>query len=467
MNAAAAEQAKVARIRLASVAGVLRCPHLWLGAALFVIYTVLSVARFERFATSSWDLSIFEQVVSSYAHLRAPIATIKGPGFNILGDHFSPALVVLAPAYRLFPTPVTLLVVQAALFACSAAVVSATAEEVLGRAKGILLGAAYGLSWGVQKAVDFDFHEISLAMPLLALALRSLALGRWRRAAWWSAPLVLVKEDLGLTVAAIGLCLFLAGQRRLGAALGAFGAAATAVVMTVIIPWFNTNGDYDYWGKVSHGSGAGGLTDGIGTKTETLLWVLGVTAFLVLRSRLVLIALPTLGWRFLADDPNYWGRDWHYSAVLMPIVFVALIDGIRRAEASPRDWVRGYARGGVAAATAVAGTLCLQLPVRGLLDSGTFDGGPRAEAGAQAVRLIPSGVSVEANTGLMAHLAGRTQVYWVGNTGRVVPQYIALDLASGWSSPIKDVTGYANGLHPGTRYRLVFNDQQYAVLTRT
>ena len=50
---------------------------------------------YERFADRSWDLAIFTQAVRAYAHGHAPIASIKGPGFDLLGDHFSLAPTLL------------------------------------------------------------------------------------------------------------------------------------------------------------------------------------------------------------------------------------------------------------------------------------------------------------------------------------------------------------------------------------
>ena len=67
-----------------------------------------------------------------------------------------------------------------------------------------MIGAAYGLSWGLQQMIDFDFHEIAFAVPLLACSLSALLRGRTRAAVLWALPLVFVKEDQGFTVAAIG-----------------------------------------------------------------------------------------------------------------------------------------------------------------------------------------------------------------------------------------------------------------------
>src|SRR5690625_6470478 len=72
------------------------------GVALIVtgLYALLSVVRFQRFAVVSWDNAIFEQAVKSYAAGHMPIVDVKAPGFNVLGDHFSPVIAVLAPIYR-------------------------------------------------------------------------------------------------------------------------------------------------------------------------------------------------------------------------------------------------------------------------------------------------------------------------------------------------------------------------------
>jgi len=52
----------------------------------------------------------------------------------------------------------------------------------------------------------------------------------------WSAPLLLMKEDLGITVAAVGVVLLVAGARKVVAALTVAGVAGCAVLLLVVIP---------------------------------------------------------------------------------------------------------------------------------------------------------------------------------------------------------------------------------------
>jgi len=368
-------------------------PVPWLIAlATFAAYTTLSVARYLRLDPGSWDLGIYTQYVSQLAHLHAPVVAIRGPGFDLLGDHFQPIVALVAPFFRLFPTPVTLLVAQALLAAVSVVPVCRAAQVLLGTGASRVIGVAYGFSWGLQEMIIFDFHEIAFAVPLLACSLSALVRRRPRAAVAWALPLVFVKEDQGLTVAAIGLVMIaLAGgawvrRRRerpagprvvvagaavagagpldsggvgdsartgdgaearawaaAGAVLVVWGLGWSALAIGVIIPHFNPGHHYMYWsdgGVLSPGGGhisAGGLlaqlTRGSLVKLRTIALVLLPVAFVALRSPLATVAVPDLALRFLSTNSNFWGTQWHYSATLMPIVFVAAIDGLARIQA--------------------------------------------------------------------------------------------------------------------------------------
>ncbi|MFE6776387.1 DUF2079 domain-containing protein [Streptomyces sp. NPDC057702] len=429
----------------------------WLAAALFVAYATLSVTRYRRFASMSWDLGIFEQAIRGYAHLQAPIVDLKGPGTNVLGDHFSPVTALLAPFYRIFPSPVTLLVAQAVLFAISAVPVTRVAARLLGRRRGLAVGIAYGLSWGVQRAVDFDFHEICFAVPLIAFALEALLRERWVATACWAAPLVLVKEDLGVTVAAIGVVLFWRGRHTHGRvsplALGliGFGVLASAFALGVAIPEFNTSGSYDYWNKIDAEGGGPAPTIPLETALRTLAWVLlPTTGLLALRSPLLIVALPTLGWRFVSHEEHYWGTDWHYSAVLMPVVFLALVDAVSRARDSSRPWLRSYAEQAPAAVAAAALALSTALPVAGLTEPDTYRKPAAVHEAERLLDRIPDDATVEANIGPISRLTQRCRVLWIGDTRGLLPDYIALHEQQGRTPD--QLVEYAHQLHPTAHY---------------
>ncbi|MFJ9853365.1 DUF2079 domain-containing protein [Streptomyces sp. NPDC101150] len=456
--------------RLRERSAPLRAPRLdpyWTAAFFFVAFATLSVCRFRTMGNSSWDLGIFEQAIRGYAHLGAPIVDLKGPGTNILGDHFSPVLIVLAPLYRLFPSPLTLLLAQAALFALSAIPVTRAAGRHLGRLPGLAIGIAYGASWGIQKAVDFDFHEIAFALPLIAFALEAVLRERWTAAVCWAAPLVLVKEDLGVTAAAIGALVLIRTRRAapLPIALVVFGLTATALTLGVIIPAFNTSGSYDYWSKLGAGGGAD-PTIPLDTAVRTTLWVLlPTTGLLALRSPVLLVALPTLGWRFLSHEPHYWSIDWHYNAVLMPVALLALVDALPRARISARPWLRAYAHHLPAAVLATALALSTTLPLSRLTEAATYRIPPDVTAAERLLERIPDDATVESDIRPLSRLTDRTRVFWTGDTRGLSPDYIAVQRPADRTP--RQALADAAARHPKSTYVILGGGGNLLVFQRT
>ncbi|MDT3398925.1 DUF2079 domain-containing protein [Streptomyces sp. B1866] len=451
------------RARLRAGAAALGRPGLdpyWLAAGFFAAFSALSVCLYRRMFAMSWDLGIFEQAIRSYAHLREPVADLKGPGTNILGDHFSPITALVAPFYRLYPGAVTLLVVQAGLFALSVVPVTRVAALLLGRWRGLAVGIGYGLSWGLQRAVEFDFHEICFAVPLLAFALEAIIRERWTAAMLWAVPLVFVKEDMGATVAAVGAVITLRTWRSGDArvvprALGlvVFGVLALVFTLRFAIPHFNATGAYDYWNKVD-GSGEATATVPVETALRTTLWILlPTTGLLALRSPLLLVAAPTLGWRFVSHEEHYWGTAWHYSAVLMPVVFLALVDACARLRESRFDRLRRYARQAPMGVAAAGLALTTALPLEQLTDPDFYRKPAQVTAAERALNRIPDGASVEANVPPISRLTNRCRVFWVTGAKDVVPDYIALSESADYSQD--RLVSYARVLHPSARYEFL------------
>ncbi len=189
-------------------------------AGLMTVYLLISLARYYRFAPTSWDLGLFTEQVKQYAHFHAPIDDARSPGYEILGEHFSPIVALIGPFFLLFPTPVTLLVAQTFLFAVAAVPLVRFGAERISTGAGYALGIAYGLSFGLAEAIDADFHEIAFAVPIIAFSMVALLRGKYRQAALWSLLLLFCKEDIGITVVLpIGIALILYGRTLLGAAV--------------------------------------------------------------------------------------------------------------------------------------------------------------------------------------------------------------------------------------------------------
>ncbi|WP_432021506.1 DUF2079 domain-containing protein [Streptomyces sp. 1222.5] len=384
--------------------------------------------------TNSYDLGIFEQTVRSYANGNLPIVELKGHNYPELGDHFSPILATLAPLYKVWPSPLVLLVAQAGLFALSIIPLTCWAYRVLGAVPALTIGASYGASWGLASAVGFDFHEIAFAVPLLSCSLCALGQGKFRTSALWSLPLLLVKEDLGVTTAAIGGLIIWKGNRRWGLAALVSGFIASVLEIFFIIPATSPSGRYAYLSNFpAENSGpvqsiyqtVESFLDAPETKLITLTLLLAPCAFLALGSSLALVAVPTLTWRFASDNPLYWGHGYQYSAALMPIVFAAMIDVLCRRTA--RNRIRGLT---LLIMLGVTAAIFPHFPMRQLFQQQFWRTPSRVEVAHQIFRLIPDGDSVSASNKLAPQLTSRTTVtlFGFGDT-RISTRWIIIDVA--------------------------------------
>ncbi|MFF9195142.1 DUF2079 domain-containing protein [Streptomyces sp. NPDC014779] len=404
----------------------------WLWTAgLCLLYATVAVRRHQLLRTTGYDLGIFEQAVRAYAELRAPVVPLRGEGFNLLGDHFHPLLAALAPLYRLFPSALTLLVVQSALLALAVVPLFRWAVRAVGPRGAHAVAAGYGLSWGVASAAAFDFHEVALAVPLLACSLEALDRRRWTTAVAWAAPLLLIKEDLGLTLAAIGAYIALKNRRRgdrgdrgtrcsdgdrrafrLGLATAAAGLLGSALEIKLLLPALGPTGGYAHGGQLAaaHGSLLSALAHAPldllrpDVKPTTLILVFAPSALLALRSPLALIAVPTLAWRMASENVFHWGTAFHYSAVLMPVVFAGLLDVLGREDN------RRTVRAALATVLAVTAVLIPSFPLAQLAQRATWQDTPHLRAARELLARIPDGATVAASNRLAPQLTSRCTV---------------------------------------------------------
>jgi hypothetical protein len=356
---------------------------------------------------------------------------------------------------------------------------------------------------------DFDFHEVAFAVPPLAFSLSALVRGRTRAAVAWAVPLVFVKEDQGFTVAAIGLLIQVAAVReaRAGSAvtgrlrgsawggyfLTVWGMAWSLLAIIVIIPHFNIDHRYVFWGHgglIGSGnplSATGGLVRQASyawpVKLQTVVMLLLPTAFIALGSPVAMVALPSIALRFISTDSSYWGTWFHYNATLMPVLFIAAVDAMARwrplrdpepAEGPVVDaaavagwWPAAVSRSralrtaagrhGAPMMLAAAAALAFQFPLGGLWQGTTYEISPHAAAADAAMARVPDGATVQTTLNLLAPLAARTDTFCIGKPGNPATRYIVFDARNGGYSPAPaNVPAFIKRLYPKGGYVQVF-----------
>lgn len=412
-----------------------------LAAVFFALYAALSVRDQQLMITGGYDLGLFDEVVRAYSHGHMPDIALKG--FDELGDHFSPIWVLAAPFYLVVPSVFTVLLVQAALFAVGVVPLVGWAARTSGRPTAVVVGVGYGLSWGIASAAGFDVHEVAFAVPMLSYSAVALGQRRWRAAAAWALPLLLVKEDLGFTLAAIGVYIALHGARRLGAATVAVGVVGSILEIKVLIPAFNPHGMYGYDGKIS-GAFSGGLPHAViqfitpEVKVVTVALLLAVTGFSAVRSPIVLLIIPTLGWRFLSTNQSYWGTGYQYSAVLMPLVFAAFVHALANLnESSDRRQAVAIRRTALASSLVFTAALLAGFPLWTLTKSSMWHTPARIAVARQVIAEIPENATVTTGNQLVPQLTDRDTVSLLEPpTPQSRPAWVLIDTESPTNFPL-------------------------------
>jgi uncharacterized membrane protein len=425
------------------------------GTGLF--YTVLAFALNAHLQTYGFDLGVYYEALRGYAHFGLPLVDLKGAHYDLLGDHFEPMVALLVPSYWIWPSPDVLLVDQTVFVALSVVPVWMFTERRFGGATGtarlttICLVTCYALAWELQSLVGYDFHSLALSVPILAAAIERADAGRWRVATLWALSLLLVKEDLALVVAAFGIYALILGRRRLGAALFLVGAASFGLLTDVVVPALAAGGVYPHWSYQELGPGPGPalryvVAHPITTlrlmvtpraKLGLLAWTFLPGGLLALLSPIVVLAVPELVERVLSQRESVWQTNFQYGAPLAPIVGLAVIDGLWRAErwraarraarrardaeephqtrtAVKSEPVHSPVRGSEApllamALVTVAVVVTSHFPLASVVadDFALLRPYPPATALNEAERLIPRGVLMTASDNLVPHLLNR------------------------------------------------------------
>lgn len=471
------------------------------------------------YRTTGFDLGIFDQAVRAYSHFKAPMVPLKGPGYNIFGDHFHPIIAVFAPFYWIWDSPYVLIIGQTFLMAASIPVVYRFARRRTNPWLSLLVCAAYGFGWPVQALIDFDFHEVAFATPFLAFAIDALDRRDDRSLIVWSLLLFTVREDMGIVVVLLGVLRILqdawrerraarvsdgrvsdgggesAGwrhapwwrQRRAGVVLVATGLVAYFISTSLIIPHFASGHGFAYGSQFdSLGNSVGEAVLNIlkhplhalkllvspDTKLTTMLYLLVPLAFIPLRSRYSILAVPLLAERFFNSRSNLWQPHFHYNALPWLILVLALLDGADRLGMfSAARWAQ-RTRWALAAWLVIFPVLLIvnpdtagPTPINKGRDQVAFKISDHVRSEQKTVRFLPANTCVEAANTLVPQLTNRNYVS-LANTQNWTADFIALDMSArdvGGNPPAQTPRQvYAEALKHG--YTPVFTDGSMVVL---
>ncbi len=416
----------------------------------------VSLRRYLAFDNNG-DLAIFDQALwntTRGAFLRSSFLPGVPREAIIFSDHFDPLQLLLVPLFALFPSPLLLLAVQAIMLALGAVPLYWLARDRFpGQALAAVFPILYLLYLPLRGANRYDYHPSALAPPLLLFALYFMERARWGRMILFLVMAGLLKENIPIAGAAIGVYLLLVKRRRcLGLVLAACFGLWFYAGFAWIIPAFTPGGVYAHF--LSYPAFGGtpsrtflapllqplGFLETLAASPERkllyVLYVFGPVAFLpFLSPSRLLLGLPFLAQILLSNVPLQTSLRTHHAAELIPFVFFGALGGASTLiQWGPRTLIRAVLGDGAGLPRAVAALL--------LLGSALFHDFPEMfyvrsyartshhERLDTVLRAIPADAPLSTSGEIAPHVAHRRKLYRfpaLGLPGAAEAEVVILD----------------------------------------
>lgn len=185
----------------------------------------LTIARYRGFNALGFDLGVMSQSIWSVTQGKLLLFSQESIVFSRLARHVELIYFPIAFFYALWPSPETLLVIQAVLYASGGVPVYRLAKRHLHTpGPALVIVVIYLLYPVAQTSVLFDFHGDTLAMPFLLFLLEAADRQAWRSYTIWLVLALSCKMYVAIAVALLGGVLWLKGEKKVGVLT--FGAAA-------------------------------------------------------------------------------------------------------------------------------------------------------------------------------------------------------------------------------------------------
>jgi len=410
------------------------------------VFSVLVVRNHQLYQTFGWDLGFFDQLLWQVNRGNFNFISTIGD-INILGDHFQPIIYLLAPLYWFWDDVRIILIAQVLLVTAAAVPLFLLAKrKIKSDSAALAIAVAYLLFSGTQFTITNEFHQSAFIPLLLSLGLYWLEIGRKQRGVMTLLSLLLVKEELALLLAALGLMYLCVKRIKEGLILLTVGTASFFILINWLIPALSSQGKYIHFGYGSLGETpvevaivtAGNPIDVLERFISPKVKMEQVVSSLVSFGGLPILSPVSLipvaeqyAVRFL-DDRNIhrWINNNHYSAPLGPLLAYGTIMSISfllRSDPAKRGRTFLLSLYLVFVSVVTAGVL--KTPIWIVFKPQLYFTPQWVEDADRLVAAVPAGVGVTANNSLAPHLTHRDKLYLLPEVGDA--EYIAVDLADG------------------------------------
>lgn len=332
---------------------------LWIAISLYcAVFGTMSVLRYLSFHTAFFDLGIYDHSVWNIAE--------RGDLSYLAWGHFRPIVGVYALFYKLFPSAMTLLLLQTLAIGLSAVPLYYIAKKKLGQGfYALLIVIIYFLYSPVAYNNLFDFHTDHLIILLMFLGFYFLEKDKPLAFFLVCLPGLFLKEPLILSIGAMGLYAIVRYRMyKSGTILFVGSLLFFFLVVNVLIPGLNEGvyggelleKSFSYLGSsVFEIARNIFLHPGIIIKEIANIWKMGYLTFLFVPLLLIpllspfslLPALPALAISLLSQWRTHYWIQYQYTASLIAPIFISLIYGLKflsKREGYLKTWLKKHLR---------------------------------------------------------------------------------------------------------------------------
>jgi len=310
---------------------------LFLVFAVFVFYfSYFSIKRVDTLNSYYYDLGIMDQVV--YNTSRGRFLEMTNPTFlknmSRLAIHFDPILVFFAPFYWLWPDFKILLIGQALIVGLGGLVIFLLSNLLLEDKKvSLIFTLFYFLNFNIARSLLFDFHGITLAIPLIFAAFYFYHQKNYRLYYLFIFLSLLTKEHVGLFVASLGVFYFFYfSDKKNGLITFFLGLFSFLLINFFVIPYFREGSHFalNYYQPIRSDPKNFLLNLVSDERISYLKRIFLPFVFNFFSALSFLLILPEFLINYLSKNVNMRSYYFHYQSLIIAALFYGMILGYKK-----------------------------------------------------------------------------------------------------------------------------------------
>lgn len=376
------------------------------------LYATLSILRHDHFQSGGFDLGLYDQAVWQYSKFKIPYNTVKER--FILGDHLTLTLPLLAPLFWLWEDVRILLIFQAVWLSFSSlGIFWFCRTKKLSPFISLNLSFVYGLFYGIQYGVFFDFHPVMIGVGLIPWLIYFLESRQTKLFRLALVLLLLTQENMGLALAGLGLIYFFRKDYRRRALFFLAAGLAWSLMSAKIVSFFSPVG-FQYWPEISPNLNKI-ISDFFNSQEKRLVWFHSFAwfSFLPLFSPGAVLAVVSDLAQYFITGPEFsrmWSPFMHHRAILAPFLFLGTVEvlGFLKKKKIRLELIVVFL-----AVSALGQQYFFHFPLNKLVKPIYWQKEPWMDDNRALFKLIPDGAKVASQQNLVPHLSHRNEIYLV------------------------------------------------------